>query len=207
MRHSMRALIGGLVLGACLGDTAAADSDRPWWPFGRGSADAAAPSAEASPEQLPETSVAADQAPSTAPLAEDEPAQRWMIDSPLTKVSWPRLQFPEVAKSPLPRPWPKKSEAAAPRNAWAEEPPITPEPTSPMQAVTDGARRVGDSTRAAWHKTIDVLTPGGASSKTSSRVARRDAKSSWWGRMLGAEDEKQGPQTIPEWMAQERLDP
>jgi hypothetical protein len=53
------------------------------------------------------------------------------------------------------------------------------------------------------------LTPGGkAASDSGSRVARREVKPSFWKRMLGAkEPEIQNPQTIPQWMAQKRLDP
>ena len=53
---------------------------------------------------------------------------------------------------------------------------------------------------------MDVLTPGDSADRDS-QVASRDAKPSLWKRMFGPEPEPQGSQTIPEFMAQERLDP
>jgi hypothetical protein len=138
--------------------------------------------------------------------ADEEPDERWMIDSPRAKVSWPRLQLPEIPKPQLPRLWPEKSEVEAARNAWVEQNPEATQPSA-LQALSDGARRVGDSSRAAWDKTVDALTPGQPSSQTSSRVVRREAGPPWWKRMFGAEEPPQGPQTVTEWMAQERLDP
>jgi hypothetical protein len=130
-----------------------------------------------------------------------------MIESPLAKVSWPRLQFPEVHKPQLPALWPHKSQVEAARNAWMGQDPAAAQP-SPLRAVTDGARRVGESTRAAWDKTVDVLTPGEDPSRSSSRIARREPRPAWWKRMFSVEDSQpQGPQTVTEWMAQERLDP
>jgi hypothetical protein len=77
-----------------------------------------------------------------------------------------------------------------------------------MQALSDGAHRAGDRTRAAWRKTVDVLTPGEPDPRTAPRIASRDAKPPFWKRMFGAQEpQSEGPQTIPQWMAQDRVDP
>jgi hypothetical protein len=150
------------------------------------------------------TSTAIDQ-PSALPgdTAFEQPEPHWMISSPLAKVSWPRFHMPELPKPKLPASsLPKRAEANPNRNAWAE-PALDPLKPSPM-------RRLGQRTRAAWDKTVDTLTPGDQSKSNdpSSRVARRDERS-MWSRMFGSNEpqEKEGSQTIGEFIAQERIDP
>lgn len=173
-----------------------------WWPFGANSADAAAPSPGTSTamQGLPSSGGAAAAVPATSespmpsiagpsrgaastgmPL-EEEPS--WMIRSPFARVSWPRIQLPEV-HLPRPRLWPQKAEVDDVRNAWVgqEDEPARP---SPLQAAKQGAHRVAESTRSAWRKTVDFLTPD----------------------MFAAEEPPPaGPRTVTEWMAQDRLDP
>jgi hypothetical protein len=74
--------------------------------------------------------------------------------------------------------------------------------------MKDGAVRVRHSTKNAWDRTVDVLTPGSSETSTSARssIAQRQVRPPFWKRMLG-EEEKKGPETVPEWMAQERLNP
>jgi hypothetical protein len=130
-----------------------------------------------------------------------------MVDSPRKKISWPTLRMPEVPKPPMPRFGPAGDQAAAAsRNTWTDVPPVAPKP-SPLQTVKEGAAKVGTGTRNAWHKTVDALTPGESESARSSRVAKREIQPPLWKRMFGAKSELQGPQTVPEWMAQQRLDP
>ena len=203
MRNTLRALVGVLAIGSCYCDAAVAESGSRWWPFGRSDAHQSQPQETAGGSGMSSPNPDEQQAPSSQYPADDEPEQHWMIDSPLAKVSWPRLRIPEVSKPQLPRLWPAKSEVEATRNAWVEENPDTL-PPSPLQALSDGARRVGDSTRAAWDKTVDALRPGEPPS-SSSRVARRQVP--WWKKMFATEERPQGPQTVTEWMAQERLDP
>jgi hypothetical protein len=93
------------------------------------------------------------------------------------------------------------------RNAWVEKPPTTPKP-SPLESLSDGAHRVGNRTRAVWRKTVDAVTPGAEDHRTGSHIASRDVKPPFWKRMFAAQEpEPQGPQTIPQWMAQDRVDP
>jgi len=207
MRHILRALVGVILMGSSYCDAAVAETGSRWWPFGRSDAPASQPQDGADGFESSSPRGDGQQTPPSQYPADGEPEQRWMINSPLAKVSWPRLQLPDVPKPKMPRMqfWPEKSEVDAARNAWVVENPDTM-PPSPLQALSDGARRVGDSTRSAWGKTVDVLTPGEPPSD-SSRVARREPRSPWWKRMFGAEEQPQGPQTVTEWMAQERLDP
>ena len=130
------------------------------------------------------------------------------LQSPFADWTWPRLRLPQIH---LPKPrWPSlpgATEYEQARNTWVEKHP-EPQQPSPWQAVTDGASRVGASTKAAWQRTVDVFTPG-EKSQPASRVAQRDAPPSIWNRMFsgGAEPPPEGPRTVTEWMGQERLKP
>jgi hypothetical protein len=211
MQHSMRALIGVMLVGWICCSAMAAESERKWWQFGAGGeADATVPPGAT---QAPNTTLSTPINPNS-PLPEysstEEPERHWMISSPLAKVSWPRIHMPEMPKAKVQQ---KKPGVGSSRNSWAGKgsDPLKP---SPMQSVKNGARRVGQSTRSAWDKTVDVFTPGDspASKSKSSRVARRDSRDSrepFWGRMFGTSDaqQKQGSQTITEFMAQDRIDP
>ena len=135
----------------------------------------------------------------------------WIFQSPFANVTWPEFHMPEVSipKPQLPRLWPKREQVDTARNAWVEKSPNPARP-SPLQAVSDGVRRVGDSTRTAWRKTVDAVTPGEPAPSVGAppQVARRNQQPPLWKRMFGIEaPEPQGPRTVTEWMAQERLDP
>jgi hypothetical protein len=100
----------------------------------------------------------------------------------------------------------EKPDDAAARNSWMQTNPQASRP-SPLGTVKSGAQRVRSGTRAAWHKTVDLVTPGD-SSATPPQVATGAAKPSLLKRMFGQEEPpQQGPRTVAEWMAQDRLDP
>ncbi len=154
------------------------------------------------PIQPGEASVASQSTP-------PEPERRWMMESPWAKVSWPSFHLPRFS-SPEPDATghvPPAREASKPRNTWVEPTPESVEP-SPLEAMKDSARRVRNSTKNAWDRTVDVLTPGSSSPSTSARssIAQRQVRPPFWKRMLADEQQKE-PETVPEWMAQERLNP
>lgn len=129
--------------------------------------------------------------------------ERWMLDSPKGKVSWPRLSNPFASTA--------KKEEVDTRNSWVEKTPEKPKP-SPLKPITDGAHKVATGTKNAWHKTVDALTPGPSKTETASRpaprIAKREVDPPFWKRMLGAKQpEPEQPKTIPQWMAQQRIDP
>jgi hypothetical protein len=199
MRHRLSAIIGILLIGSCLNGVARAQADARWWPFGRSEGSEAQPEdAVFEPAASTPNHVGA-QPPSTQYLPEEEPEQRWMIDSRLGKVSWPRLHVPQM-------PWSERAEADETRNTWAHHDPARQQP-GPLGAVRRSVHRVGEGTRAAWDKTVDALTPGVDSDVADSQTAQREVRPPWWRRMLSAKEQPQGPQTVTEWMAQDRLDP
>jgi hypothetical protein len=137
--------------------------------------------------------------PQSPPLSADAAEQSPFFPSPFANFHWP--EFPTLPLRP------GKAEAEEARNAWIERNPDPARP-SPWQAVTSGAHRVRDSTKAAWRKTVDVLTPGEPPT-TPPRLAERNHEPSFWSRMFPGETQKapEGPRTVNEWMGQERLKP
>ncbi|HEX5473009.1 MAG TPA: hypothetical protein VFW73_14045, partial [Lacipirellulaceae bacterium] len=103
-----------------------------------------------------------------------------------------------------------KTQSSPQRNAWATRNAPPKPPTSPLQSVKNGAHKVVVSTKAAYHKTVAALTPGSSAPKrpTAPHVAGTNSQPSFWHRMFGAKDpQPQAPQTIPDFLAQKRLDP
>lgn len=203
MQHSLRAIFSIILVGWVCFPSLAAETGRTWWPFGQSpdTGETLPPAADQFPAATASNST--ENQPTLPSDSLEEPEPRWMFSSPFAKVSWPRLQMPELPKPALPAsPWASKPEAGPNRNSWAEPEVVAPQP-SPM-------RRFGQRTRAAWDKTVDALTPGDQSQSNdpSSRVARRD-EPSMWSRMFGSNEpkKKEGSQTIGEFIAQDRVDP
>jgi hypothetical protein len=231
MRFAARALVAGILV-VCCRATVAADSGSSWWPFGH-HADATAvqpQSAEQSTSAPASTALPPATTPSvTTPSATTPPASsgpvaheaqmpttpsddsHWMLNTPKKKVSWPSLHMPSMPKALS-----SKSAATpkpeASKNRWVDKSTVTPK-TSPMQSVKKGANSVAAGTKSAWHKTVAAVTPGSSAKKTAKpapapQVASREASPPFWKKMLGAkEPAMQQPQTVPQWMAQKRLDP
>jgi hypothetical protein len=227
MGYGVRAIVGAWLLSACLCGAAKAQSFGGWLPFrddeketfvtpptslGASTATRPTPGAIAdsaptarttspnlTPPALPSQAASGGTAPPTTAMAPDSRT------SFFPSFAWPEFQMPYFPKPRLPF-LPEKQDVEQARNAWVQP---NPEPAapSPWQAVTTGAARVKASTANAWHKTVDLLTPGrDEDERTPTRVAQREP--SLWSRMFSTEStERQGPQTVPEWMAQERINP
>jgi hypothetical protein len=176
-------------------------------PAAAATAPAAPPIASTPPAQTAGPLGHGTELPVAADDAEKAKKERWMLSSPKGKVSWPHLNKDLSKGGPLFST--KKKEEDPTRNSWVEKTPAPPKP-SPMKPVTDGAHKFSTSTKSAWHKTVDALTPGEPTPQpkaSSPRIAKREVQPPSWKRMFGAKSELQQPQTVPEWMAQQRLDP
>jgi hypothetical protein len=232
MRHSLRAITSVLLVLVGCHTALAETTERRWWPFGKqedttpttttpsytpSPATALPPSTAITPvgpETVGPKSAATQDAP-TAPLPAIPPRtvakdsdRPPIVESPFAGVQWPKLKLPDWSPT-KPRAQVDASRAPAdlPRNAWVDKPAEPPRPT-PTQRMSNGANRVAQSTRNAWRKTVDFVTPGGPDPRRPPRIAERDSQPSVWQRMFGAsEPEPEGPQTIPQWMAQDRVDP
>jgi hypothetical protein len=182
-----------------------------FWIFGQKAEIKVATPADVSSSAVATDTSAAATASTTAPQTAaaqtpttPEEEQRWMLNSPTAKTSWPRLRAPKLTMPPSPLP--SREEWAKARNSWVEKSPEPAKP-SPLQAMKDGAGRFTKSTREAWDKTVDALKPGERAPSPTSRVARGN-KRPFWKRVLFVEPtEPQGPQTMSEWIAQDRVDP
>lgn len=219
MRHSLRVLLSVSIIAA--GQAARGEESRwKWWPFSSGVEDTVpAPSsstaAAAGPQHLAEHTPAA--SPTTnervasaaeAPLADypvtsapsDSPP---LADTPFPKFTWPKPPV-TIPRPQLPQLWPNRHQVDDTRNAWVGKS-IEPERPSPLQAVRNGAHRVAASTRSAWHKTVDTLTPGSRTQHhTGPRIAQRDVPPPFWKRMFTAEPERQDNPTISGFVGQPR---
>lgn len=221
MRHTLCALVGVVLVASCSQSFAAEESGSKWWPFGRrDEAKVAQPPTVAAPSTTPlvkpqSSSIAAPLAAATpAPAtpkyeqpsatAETSPKENWMFSTPKGKVGWPQLNKPQLPSAMAA----KKPPTDATRNSWVDQEPITPK-QSPFKPITDGAHKVGKSTKAAWHKTVDALTPGESTPRHSpgARVAKRDTEPPFYRKWFAPKEESRGSQTVPEFMAQQRLDP
>lgn len=209
MRSIVRSLVCLGFWGCCCCNAMGEGTSPRFWPFGRGK-DAAELSSQHHHGSVPSTFATTENQTSapwneTNEAGELEPERRWMIDSPQGRVSWPRFQMPEIPKPHLPRPqlMPERKQTQNVRNAWVPRQANRGRP-SPWNLISSGAQRVSDGTRAAWHKTVDVLTPGDHTSPNP-RVAQGPSQPPLWKRMFGlSQSQPQGPQTVTEWMAQER---
>jgi hypothetical protein len=200
MRYLTQAAFGVLLILAVGTQVFAEETKAHWWHFGRESDDDA-----------PDEAAAVSSAPTTSPAlpditpVEEESWLKWpsmpkfaasettIIDeSPAATATTP----PRQARSRFGKP----AHVGRPRNTWAQQPAstTTSEPnSSPWKSMTE-------RTRVAWHKTVDFVTPGDGSDPP---VVPTETRQSLWDRMWGSEEPQEGPQTVTEWMAQDRLDP
>jgi hypothetical protein len=231
MRHTTRSILSAvIVLWCCCQTTWGQEAESRWWPFGRKQeATTAPPAATTKPSPampafatpspspaLPPSSAITPVGPQTAtaqtaPLT--PPSTQALLAQQLPPEETPMFTWPTMPEFSLPKPrmpqlWSPKPAVDDTRNAWAGQS-ADPQRPSPLQAMRDGAKRVGDSTKSAWRKTVDTLTPGdSAANPTPPQVASGNVKPPFWKRMFAAEEApEEGPRTMSEWVAQERLDP
>jgi hypothetical protein len=77
--------------------------------------------------------------------------------------------------------------------------------TKPVKA---GFSKVTSGTKKAWEGTKEIFTFGKGNSTEPAGPNNSQPKQSMWGRMFSSEPEQRdGPQTVGEWMSQPRLDP
>jgi hypothetical protein len=211
----------GMLLGVVLSTHGFAEETKsPWWRFGWSETapetSAAAPAAE-TPAPPAVTSAAPTSTPATdtaGPASE----KTWHAWPPAPKWGFSEMTIPDESPVIAPPPERKRSRFGKPayrqsrptRNSWAQPPAAATAAaeapaTGPWESVSKGARRMSESTRNAWKKTVEIMTPG---DPTGTQVVEREPRVSWWDRMWGSDDEAaEGPQTVTEWMAQDRLDP
>lgn len=196
MRFAARALVAICLILCCR--VVAAQSDSAWW----------------SPNHPSESSVSQPQglAQSAAPLSAVAPSTMGPVQHevlmPQTSTAagessgW--FHFPHWAPFGS---YSQKSETNPQRNAWATR--SAPPKPSPLQSVKNGAHRIVVDTKRAYHKTVAALTPGHQPRRPNpeAHVAASQAKPPFWKRMFGIKEQPQPPTTIPDFLAQKRIDP
>ena len=180
----------------------AQETKAPWWKFGMGEESTAAPPyVTSSPTMTP--------APETiTPIEEDSwfamPKWHWPTfasdpDAAISSPSGTEPLSPSPRRSPTSR-FGKPEHRSRPRNTWAQQ----TASTETQAAEGSTWQNMKQGTRNAWDKTVDFVTPGDAASTTA---VTSKPRSRWWQRMWGSEQPNEGPQTVTEWMAQDRIDP
>lgn len=211
MRFALRTLIcTSLVVGST--SAMGAESGSKWWPFGGTETVAVSPPSNAAPALPPlANSQPSSPAPSSLSTGPIEHEVQKPTDPAASKSGWLGMHMPKwAASSSSSTTTAAKPAPPAARNTWAEPPLKAPNP-SPVQSMKNGAHKVASGTKSAYHKTVAALTPGSKAKPAAAKppqVARRDVQPPFWKRMFGAkEPQLQQPQTVPQWMAQKRLDP
>lgn len=185
--HLTKRVILGVLFALSIGSPSVAKDSSWWWPFGGN-----------------EEATSATSPPQSTGVTDES----W--------VSWPEMKWPDMpsfdrasaeptarSRAEVPN---RRSAARSKRNSWAKSRAAArPESSSTWQSFSGGIERVGQGTKSAWSKTVDAVTPG---DQSTPRVARHDTGGSWWSRMWGDDPQPaEGPRTVTEWMAQERLNP
>jgi hypothetical protein len=202
-----------LLIVAAATTLSAQETKAPWWKFGMGNdATAAEPTVTPAPTMTPAPemitpveedswfawpSVSEWHLPKFASQSEDIPVDSFASgDSPSANNSATTDARRRSPRTNFGRP----VHESRPRNTWAQ------------QTASDGSDGAGPSTwqsmkagtRNVWHKTVDAVTPG---DEVETAVVANKPRSSWWNKMWVSEVVEEGPQTVTEWMAQDRLDP
>lgn len=107
----------------------------------------------------------------------------------MPRVSMPKVTMPKIT---MPK-WPTGQDGKA---------------ISPFAPLTAGFSKVSLGAKKAWEGTMEMFTFGSGNNVSQPRPrATSQPKPSFWQRMFSSAPEPDGPQTVSEWMSQQRLDP
>jgi hypothetical protein len=175
MRHTARVLLVLLAVAYCPAAMAAEQSGLRLWPFRGDRTDNSELTGNSLAPKAPATATAGPSAtmpsqPPTTRYTDELPEQHWMLNSPLARVSWPRIHMPEVSlpKPKIPRPqiWPRKSQVDDARNAWVQKSP------DPARRADSGrcAKRLRSASRRARPESDALATYAGHATGTEARL-------------------------------------
>jgi len=124
--------------------------------------------------------------PPTAPVAgasEAAPAaekEGWLMTTPFANVSWPEIKMPRIA-------WKSAPDAEGQPGFFAGQ----------MNKVRTASRGFAQRTKTAWNKTVDKI-------KITGGKRSGEQKPGFFARLFGPDTSQTGPQTVPEFLAQDR---
>lgn len=135
--------------------------------------------------------VAAQAAEVEAAAPSAEAAGDAMVDSPMFKLGWPKIEMPKFSwKNPM---------AGSDKPEGDGSNPIS----RAFDKVADASKSASESVRGAWGSAMERLTGGGEQPSTQAVAAKEPG---FWSRMFGGDkEEPQGAQTMEEFLAQERV--
>lgn len=126
---------------------------------------------------------------STTTAAADDSA---MVDSPLFKLGWPKVEMPKLS-------W-KPGFGGGDKPATPGQPGGNPISRA-LDKVAAGSKSASDKVRNAWGSAMSSLPFGG---EETTRTAKSDSPG-FWSRLLSPAEEPQGSQTVQGFLAQERV--
>jgi hypothetical protein len=219
MRCTIRPILGMLLAAAMGSGGFCQETKAPWWHFGRDKEVASAPAAVTpAPSVTPSLGVTPSPTFTPSPTITPEVApvedESWVKWPKMPKMTWLEPKEETIvtdpfASTPPATTQPRQSRSqygnqlhrTRPKNTWAQQ----PASSTTIDNNPSAWKSMTNGTKSAWHKTVDWVTP--CDSASEAPVVADDTLPSWWASMWGAEDESQGPQTVTEWMAQDRIDP
>lgn len=127
------------------------------------------------------------------PTQQAAPTEEAMVDSPFFKVGWPKFEMPKFAW----KPGGGDDSVAAPTGPT--ENPIS----RALDKVTATSRKASDGVRNAWGSAVGKLSSlGGGGDKASTRG--QEEEPGFFARLF-APEEPRAPETMSEWIAQDRV--
>ncbi|QDT69557.1 hypothetical protein MalM25_24960 [Planctomycetes bacterium MalM25] len=115
-----------------------------------------------------------------------------MVDSPLFKIGWPKVEMPKLSWKPG---FGGGDKAATPGQPGGN--PIS----RALDKVATGSKDASDKVRNAWGSAMSSLPFGG---DDTARTAKNDSPG-FWSRLMTPAKEPEGSQTVQGFLAQERV--
>lgn len=113
-----------------------------------------------------------------------------MVDSPLFKMSWPKVEMPKFS-------W-KPGDGGSSAAGSAQGNPIS----RALDKVADTSKKTSNNVRGMWDSTMSKLPFAGGGQAT--QTASND-KPGFWSRLMTPVEEPQGSETVQGFLAQERV--
>ena len=121
---------------------------------------------------------------SAVPPAAEAEKEGWLMTTPFANVSWPEIKMPKIA-------WKKPAQEGQP-GFFAGQ----------VDKVKTASRGFAQRTKLAWNKTVDKLKITGRG--RAGQNGSGDEEPGFFARMFGPQESQTGPQTVPEFLAQDR---
>jgi len=126
--------------------------------------------------------------------ADTEPTASGILPAAWSSLQIPKVELPKMSLPEMPSLW----------TSDEENPSSKPSIFAPLAS---GTRKLSEGSKKTWAETKHWFASRGQDLQTSnSTQASSRQEPSFWKRMFAPKKEPVGPQTVGEWMSQERID-